>query len=497
VSSVAGGPGHLIASRLRGLRPLWIVAISVLIFAAASWAVAAGQEDEYTATSTLLLHEGSISDELAGFSTRLYVDPEREAATNDLLIGLPTVAARAAKTLGSSGTGAQVSRHVEVLSDPESNLVNVVATAADPGHAQEIANAYANAYVAFRREADRRKLQKAIKQLKAEYSHLVSRSPGDVEAQTLQSGIGRLEALAVTQSGNAQAVQRAAPPTTPTSPAPARDAGLGGMVGLACGLALAMVLARRGRTIASADHLEIVARAPVVATFRHDAGSPLELDKPAIASNAEAFRTLRSHFPWSPVSRSGKAILVTSPRDAAGHAVAACNLALGAASVGVKTLLLDGDLQEPQVAALLGVENGPGLADVLRGRCGPAEALQTVVVDEPQGKLLRILTAGEGDIDDRYLVGANRFPLLLQQIRALGFELIVVAAPSYQADLIVVFPFVDGAVTVGDLGTSRDRDFAAMSDQLRASGVPVIAAVATERRARAARRLRVRSGALA
>jgi hypothetical protein len=61
--------------------------------------------------------------------------------------------------------------------------------------------------------------------------------------------------LASLQTGNAELVQRAEPPTSPSSPQPIRNAVLGAGLGLFLGIAMALGLARLDRRLRDADAL--------------------------------------------------------------------------------------------------------------------------------------------------------------------------------------------------------------------------------------------------
>src|SRR5690606_11638059 len=80
---------------------------------------------------------------------------------------------------------------------------------------------------------------------------------------------------------------------------------------------------------------------------------------------AEAYRTLRANLMNLNAGKPVTAFLVTSAANADDKSVAAANLAAAYALAGHKTILVDGDIRKPAQQEIWGVQNGPGLADLL------------------------------------------------------------------------------------------------------------------------------------
>ncbi|MCG2632710.1 CpsD/CapB family tyrosine-protein kinase [Bradyrhizobium sp. WYCCWR 13023] len=67
--------------------------------------------------------------------------------------------------------------------------------------------------------------------------------------------------------------------------------------------------------------------------------------------------------------KSWQFLSITSPTAACGKSLTACNLALSIARLPERSVLLvDLDLRKPMVANYLGLQDGPGILDVLEGR---------------------------------------------------------------------------------------------------------------------------------
>ena len=138
-------------------RRKWIVLQATIAVPLMALVLSLRQEEEYTATATLLFRETPSALE----EGEDVIDPTREAATNGQLVGLPVVAAQAADELDGGrrrrsprkrrSRTEHESRHGEDLGDDR--LAELSA---------EMANAYGDAYISFRREADRSQVQDAI-----------------------------------------------------------------------------------------------------------------------------------------------------------------------------------------------------------------------------------------------------------------------------------------------------------------------------------------------
>ncbi|MFN8114021.1 MAG: hypothetical protein U0R51_12590 [Solirubrobacterales bacterium] len=170
-----------------------------------------------------------------------------------------------------------------------------------------------------------------------------------------------------------------------------------------------------------------------------------------------------------------RSLAVTAVGDDADVADLAAALAVTAAGAGRRVLLVEADLGAPGLAAALGVESTPGLADYLEGDASPQEVLRNVVV-APRGSAgFAFVPAGGGG--DASLAGA-RFAGLVERL-ARVYDLVVYAAPPVlgSSDADAVAALTDAvAVLVGPDAGSDDLDDAA--SLLRGTRVAVVAAAA-------------------
>jgi flagellar biosynthesis protein FlhG len=116
-------------------------------------------------------------------------------------------------------------------------------------------------------------------------------------------------------------------------------------------------------------------------------------------------------------------VAVASGKGGVGKTNIATNVAVAAAGLGQRVLLVDGDLGLANVDVLLGLVAERNVADVIANRCSVDDA----VVEGPRG--VRILTAASGRWDLAALDGI-KMEALLQKIRraSTAFDLVVIDA---------------------------------------------------------------------
>src|SRR5262249_18243663 len=163
------------------------------------------------------------------------------AATNLQLVSLDQVAARTADALPEAGlTAPEISGRVAVSPAGESDLVQVEVTDPDPELAAAIANEFAKQFIAFRRHPNREKALKAQGLLEAKPNDRTPAQLAGPEGQALEESKRNLTVKAPLQTGEAQLVQPATPPSSPSSPKKTRNVALGILLGLILGISLAV-----------------------------------------------------------------------------------------------------------------------------------------------------------------------------------------------------------------------------------------------------------------
>jgi capsular exopolysaccharide synthesis family protein len=92
---------------------------------------------------------------------------------------------------------------------------------------------------------------------------------------------------------------------------------------------------------------------------------------------AESYRSLRSALLFLATDgERPKVLLIASAMPSEGKSTVAANLARTLALSGSRVLLVDGDLRKGHLHHLLGLQKGPGLAELLNQTCDPDKVMQ-------------------------------------------------------------------------------------------------------------------------
>lgn len=170
-------------------------------------------------------------------------------------------------------------------------------------------------------------------------------------------------------ANNISIVDAAQPPSKPSKPRLFVNLAIAAMLGLGFGALLAFILEALDETLASPDDVESKLGVPVlgVIPLLDKAMSPKAALGDIRSAFAEAYYSLRTALQFSTPQGAPQTLLVTSSRPAEGKSTTAFATALNLARLGRRVLLADGDLRNPSMHRLVGVENDAGVSNLLSG----------------------------------------------------------------------------------------------------------------------------------
>ena len=356
-----------------------------------------------------------------------------------------------------------------------------------PKLAAAFANAYATAYIDFRRTqaveavlAVAEKVQAKLNELQEQSAALDTRFPAlpgqpttvadqqliDQRNRISQQQLAYRERLdraqldASLKNGGAQIVTAALVPTSPVEPRPARSLALGTAVGLVLGAGLALLLDTFDDRIKSREDLEGARRdLPVAGTVPQVPPRTMRQYPIAIAADpptaaAEAYRSLRTTLQFMVPGDRTPVLQVTSPAPGDGKTTVVANLAVAMAEAGQRVAVVSCDLRRPRVHAAFGLSNEVGFTSVLLQGIPVAEALQHVA---EHGQLY-VLTSGPEVVNPSELLASRRTP---QVLAALGREADVVLVDSPPvlpvSDAAVVASMVDATLLVARMNSTTRK----------------------------------------
>jgi capsular exopolysaccharide synthesis family protein len=464
----SGADKHRFRRQLLGLRrrlPL-ILACTVLVGAAAA-GYSLLQDKEYTAKAVLLFRNPGFDQSLLGGAAFAPAqDPTREAATNERLVALSVVSERAAKKVGGGLTGGDLTSAVEIASEGPSDLVAISATDGNPAQAARIANAFASEYVLFRQNADRDKVNQAKVLSERQLTTMSPEERRSERGRLLRQRLDQLETLASLQTGNAELVQPADIPSSPSSPKPLRSGVLAGVFGLLLGLALALLLERLDTRIRDTTDVEEMLRRPVLGAIPRSRALSRDGSEPGglTGPDGEAFRMLRASLRYFNVDDDIRSVLITSAEPGDGKSTVALHLAFAAADAGTRTLLIEADLRRPTLGRALHVTSTPGLTNVLTGSADLSSAVKRVRIPGRADRgavprTLDVLLTGPIPPNPTDLLESERLRQVIRDAEA-NYELVIIDTPptSVVSDAIPLVSQASGVlVVVRSDKTNRDR----------------------------------------
>jgi capsular exopolysaccharide synthesis family protein len=250
---------------------------------------------------------------------------------------------------------------------------------------------------------------------------------------------------------------------------------IGGLVGLAAGLGLAMMWEKADSSIQTAEdvsqylNLEVVGMIPMMHFGAKSKGKNRQrgnyvavsddhtMDACIVTQNdpkspvSEAYRSLRTAFQLNTFTSQPKTLMVTSTVPGEGKTTTAVNMAVTFADSGMKVLVIDTDLRRPHAHHVLNLERGPGLADVLRDGLDPKSVIRKTAVEN-----LYAISSGRVPSNPSELIGSDAMKDLMDKLGR-QFDIVICDAPSLLVvtDPVVLSTGVDAVIMVVSVNNAR------------------------------------------
>ena len=266
-------------------------------------------------------------------------------------------------------------------------------------------------------------------------------------------------------------VKDAVTPLAPSSPNVSLNLALGGLIGLALGIGVAVLRSVLDTRIRTPQDLTPVTDAPLIGAIAFD---PKAKDRPIIvhadplSPRAESFRALRTNLQF--LDMGGRAsFVITSSVPSEGKSTTTINLAIALADAGKRVALLDADLRKPKVAEYLGIEGGAGLTDVLIGRVKVGDVMH------PWGdRTMYVMPAGKIPPNPSELLGSQQMATLLEVLER-DFDVVLCDAPPLLpvTDAAILARATSGALVVVSAGRTNRHQLSGAIDALQTVGAKV------------------------
>ncbi|HUP85935.1 MAG TPA: polysaccharide biosynthesis tyrosine autokinase [Acidimicrobiales bacterium] len=394
---------------------------------------------------------------------------------------------------------------VSVSNPAETDFLVVAAESIDPARAATVANAYAAAYVEFRRTQAVNDLEAAIAQLKAKVTELdaqIAAGPGaaaaraatapttapDATSESLQrdrdlyaSRIDQLTLAATQKTGGAQVVTPAEPSTTPVRPTPARNAVVALFVGLILGVGLAFLRDYLDDSLKTKEDVEravpgvpVLGLIPALGGWKDRKEALVVSLTDAKSPASEAYRTLRTSVQFLGLDRPLKVIQVTSPSASEGKSTTIANLAVALARAGKRVVVVDADLRRPRIHHFFGLDHTVGLTSIMLGEVTLGAAIQRV----PAVDGLYLLASGPVPPNPSEVLAGEACGEVLVELAA-SCDIVLIDCPPVLpvTDASVLSHRVDGTLVVATAGDTEKRQLHRAVELLGHVNAPLLGVV--------------------
>jgi succinoglycan biosynthesis transport protein ExoP len=475
-----------------------LIAICVVLAMAAGLALALSQTKMYSGTATVLL-EPQQSVDTTGNTSGIVMEPE-EVATQADVIASVQVAERVVDDLGLNVADPQdLLDDITVTVVEDKRVVEVSALEARPQFAADVANSFAEQYIDYAGErttdaavALQEQISDSLETIDgrlenihdqldfatgADRKELRSREANLLFQQSqYESQLTTLSASQTTPLPGGEILLEAEKPTSPAEPQPIRSVLFGLVIGLLVGIGLAYVRDRLDDAVRDEQRLRTaIGGRPILASIPQSdiesAGRVGTLIAPQ-SPLSEAYRTLNTNTRFLLAAGSerdadrGAVMLVTSAGPGEGKTSVATNLAVAAARIGLRVVVVDADLRRPAVAERFGLDVPVGLSDLLAGG-GPAfPHLHGAGIDD-----LRVLASGSIPPNPAELLASPLMSGIIDDLARHVDLVIVDSAPVLRvADSLELIDQADLILLVARRKVSRMHSLSAAADRIRQVG---------------------------
>ena len=271
-------------------------------------------------------------------------------------------------------------------------------------------------------------------------------------------------------------VRPATTPSSPDSPRPVSNVGLGLAGGLFVGAATAFTAYARERAVRDENHAAEVAELPLVGVVGADPDTSALMERDEDSVRAEAFRQLRTNLRLQAVGARLTSVTIIGGAAGDGGAAIAGNLAIAFARAGETVVLVDGNLRNPEIHELFAVRSEAGLANVLRGEASVYDAVVQWRPDFP----LYVLPAGRVEAGPaEWWSQPDALATAMESFRRDNAFVIVNAPPLLSdAEAGSLVTGTDATAVVARVGSTHAEQLASTVGALRRSGGRLLGLIA-------------------
>ena len=325
----------------------------------------------------------------------------------------------------------------------------------DPKLASAVVREYAVRFVATRNRFEADRLRKAFANVEAYIRTFPKPAPG--AADPAEAVRQQLQAAKIAEAVGGDPTSVAGPVIVNTNGPPLSKKvtlALGLLLGLAIGAGAGLLVETAFRKVVTPADAEDASGLPFIAEVRKGGirRTPLPVIDRPFSPAAEDYRRVGTALERQGLGTDIRVLAICSAEPGDGRTMLAANLAHSLARQGREVVLVSSDLRRPEVERLLGLGQGPGLAEALQDDPIPAIAMLVSINDH-----LLVLPAGMPSRHPGELLASKRLLETIQTLRQMGIIILDTPPARHSADAITLSSVADATLFVAKSGATRMR----------------------------------------
>ncbi len=285
-----------------------------------------------------------------------------------------------------------------------------------------------------------------------------------------------LNASAGISTSNISIIDRADPPTGPSSPNLMKNLAIALLAGLGIAAITTFLRNQFDDTVRVPEDVEHKLELPLLGVIprARDTDPDVELADPK-SPVSEGYNSLRGALLYSTSHGLPSSLLVTSSQPSEGKTTTSFAIAQGFARMGRKVLLVDVDLRRPSLHRRLGLNNDKGMSTLLTLQDNVDHVVQSTEI-----KGFDVITSGPVPPSPTELIASTRMEELIGELTG-RYDVVIFDSPPILglADAPLMSALVDGVVFIIESERARRGSLKASLRRLRTMRPLLLGAVLT------------------
>ncbi len=312
-----------------------------------------------------------------------------------------------------------------------------------------------------------------------------------IASETLNQFLAKQQALEIEKAEKHQPWELLDPKLTTVNKPEAVSKGLkqnlalGGMLGLVLGIGAALVVDKLSNVFYTSRDLKEATGLPLlgVIPLRKEIGFVMTENVETSVQQAdrtsffEVFRSLYINILLLGSDTPIRSVVISSAAEGDGKTSVAIHLALAAAAMGQRVLLVDANLRSPILHKQVGLMNIQGLTDIISSDSD----WSNIIERSPLEDNLYVLSAGPVPPDSIRLLASQKMQDLMSDLHA-SFDLVIYDTPPLVgfADANLLAANTDGVIMVAGLGKLKRTVFQQALADIQVAGTSILGLIANK-----------------